>query len=167
MIRENQRLYIVNTDATSVLRQPDGYCLRSSTNIWWRDKLASWCWDLMHKLRALEPYSFSETIYTYTPSQQKEITDRLMEGIDLVFRRGEDIENYCIVLGDDDFSEMMQSPPMSRMMTFATTNIRYQNSHGHRLEYYGLPVHVIPNISGAALIPKVIVEKDKPKLGAS
>ena len=163
MIQANQRLAIATISSTSFFRQPEGYRMRASTGIWWRDKLASWCWTLLHKLRAIEPYGFHENVYTYTPSQQKEITSRLMEGIDQVFRRGGDIADYCIVLGGNDFSEMMNSEAIRNMVTLATSEVRYQTRDGYRLEYRGLPVHVVPNVSGAAVFPKVIVEKVVPK----
>ena len=163
MIQANQRLAIAKISSTSFFRQPEGYRMRSSTGVWWRDKLASWCWTLLHKLRAIEPYGFNEKVYTYTTSQQQEITNRLMEGIDQVFQSGADIADYCIVLGGDDFSEMMNSEALRNMVTLSTNEIPYRTRGGYCLEYRGLPVHVVPNVRGAAVFPKVIVEKVVPK----
>jgi hypothetical protein len=159
MIRENQRFHVSRLLRDTVLRQPEGYKMKKSTGIWWRDKLAAMCWRLLHKLSAVEQYFFHEKIYTYTPSVQKEITGRIMEGINEVFYRGNNIEDYCIVMGAEDFAELMSSDPIRQTMTFSTEQLRYQDSSGYRLDYHGLPVHVVPNVGGAAVFPKVIVEK--------
>lgn len=166
MIRENQRLFISKLDVATLFRQPDGYRMKTSTGSWWRDKLASWCWKLLHRLRAVEQYGFSEKMYTYTPAMQQEITKRLMEGINEIFRRDGDPDDYCLVLGAEDFSEMLDSEAIRNNMTIATSDIHYVRN-GYKMSFRGLPVHVVPGVSGTAVIPKVIVEKEVPaRLGA-
>jgi len=159
MIRENQSFYVSKLQSSDVIRQPEGYMMKKPCGVWWRDKLAGLCWRLLHKLSAVEQYFFHEKIYTYTPSVQKEITGRLMEGINEVFYMRHKIEDYCIVMGAEDFAELMSSDPIRQTMTFSTERIGYQDRSGYRLDYQGLPVHVVPNVGGAAVFPKIIVEK--------
>jgi hypothetical protein len=158
MIKANQRIAIMNLKASNIVRRPEGYIMRRSGLSWWRGKLASWCWRLLHKLRAVEQYWYTETVYVYELAHQKQITERFMSGIDEVFKRGHDVNDYCMVMGAADFSEMLQSEPLRQHMILATQEINYQRD-GYRMRFMGLPIHVVPGIEGMAVFPKVIVEK--------
>jgi hypothetical protein len=64
-----------------------------------------------------------------------------------------------MVMGAQDFMELMDSEAIRHHMTFSMQEVHYQKPGGYKLKYAGLPVHVVPGLGGHAIIPKVIVEK--------
>lgn len=144
---------------TSVRRRPEGYRIKHTTGIWWRDKLGSLLWKLLHKIGALEQYWFNEKIYHYGAEQQGKIADLIEEQILQVIDRHGRVEDHCIVLGGKDFADIMRSYEPFGLITVGAGRMSFGFASGYRCELRGLPVHVVPYLRGVAVLPKVIVEK--------
>ena len=159
MMQPGDAIWISKLDTRSYTLCPEGYRMKRPTKGWWRGKLAAWCWRMLHRLNAVEQFAYTEKVYRYTKDHQEDITKRFISGMNQILRRGDDPEDYCFVLGAEDFAEMMDSEPVRQMLMFSMQEIRYQNGNGYRANYQNLPVHVVPGVVGTAAIPKVIVEK--------
>ena len=159
MMQPGDAIRISRLDTRSYTLYPEGYRMKRPTKGWWRGKLAAWCWRMLHRLNAVEQFAYTEKVYRYTKDHQEDITKRFISGMNQILRRGDDPEDYCFVLGAEDFAEMMDSEPIRQMLMFSMQEIRYQNGSGYRASYHGIPVHVVPGVGGMAAIPKVIVEK--------
>jgi hypothetical protein len=121
--------------------------------------LARFCWWALHKLKALEPFFESTKIYTYTEADQEKVSERVHFAACEILDRELNPEDYAVVMGAHDFAELAQELDMPGYITVTAGEWRKQTYGGYVAHLYGLPVHVVAGLSGAALIPKVIIEK--------
>jgi hypothetical protein len=150
-------LNLVSFEPETVWNRPEGWRMKSALKGWWRNKLAALCWHILHKLHAVEAFQYSEKIYRYGDTEQGKVTDLILKSVDAVLRHRGVPEDYCIVLGAKEFSELMRDMPIHEGFTVPAGRICRANNV-YRDEFRGLPVHVVPHLSGVAVLPKVIVE---------
>jgi hypothetical protein len=143
-----------------LFRQPEGYRRKKPSGIWWRDKLSSWCWKLLHRLRTVEQFGFTEKVYDYGPAEQGKVTERIVKAINELYKGDAKPDDYCIVMGAIDFRDLMGDPVIIRegYYTVPAGEIGY-STRGYRGRFMDLPVHVVANLSGVALIPRVLIER--------
>lgn len=126
--------------------------------------LARLAWKLLHKLNALDIYSEKVTTWHYSKARATELADRIMEMRDDLERYYEDPDRYAVVMGQNDFMELMHAPFMREEMVYIA-RINHCSSP-YRGIVRGLPVHVVPWLAGMAVLPKVVIEtKTKDDLG--
>ena len=126
-------------------------------------KDASWfarmLWRILEKMKALDPYSETVRTWTYSKPQRQ----NLMEAIQLATYEFNALYNRdaVLVIGGKDFAELTGSPAFCSMMRFDTGDFYYEDVDGFTKRILGVPVHVVPNMKGFAVIPKHIVVKRK------
>jgi hypothetical protein len=144
-----------------IWNKPIGWKMKTPASpIRWRRKAAEMCWHILNKLGAVSQFMYSEKVYTYGIKEQKEITAELFEMVGAILDGNERVEDYCIVLGGKEFGELMGCYESFELVTVPMGDVWYQRD-GYKARFQGIPIHVVPSVSGAAAIPKVIVEKRK------
>jgi hypothetical protein len=151
-------LNLVSFEPETVWNRPEGWWMKSALKGWWRNKLAALCWHILHKLHAVEPFRYSEKFYSYGDAEQGSVTELILKSVDSALRHRAVPEDYCIVLGAKEFSELMRDMPIHDHLTVPAGRI-CRVRDGYREEFRGLPVHVVPRLSGVAVLPKVIIEE--------
>lgn len=154
-----QTLHLVNQHSIQDWRQPEGYRVKCEIKSWWRSRVARWCWRLLHKLNAVEQYGFYETVYSYGPAEQDAVGSMIERGILELIDQGRNVEDYSIVLGAQDFAELVKGFTPQDLITVPSSRLTFRGRGSYRAEFRGLPVHVVPNLSGLAILPKVIIEQ--------
>lgn len=159
-------LRFAQLETTEVWNRPEGWKIKSTPSpVWWRRKLADLCWKVLFKLDALEQFSYSVKSYTYGKKEQDKLTKHVLENINEVIMSVESqyelINNYCIVIGEEDYMELMGTYESFRYNINVPSGEFFVGRGGYRTVFCGVPIHVVPYASGIAAIPKVIVEKRK------
>lgn len=138
--------------------QPEGYRVHTKTN-GWRGWVSKHLWTLLHRLKALEPYYAAVETVTIEPKHHGKIVELVHEGILDVLESGRRLQDFALVIGAKEFRDIVGdigSP--NRALTFPLdTEFRRANPYPHR--FRDIPVHVLPYVSGAALIEKKIIEE--------
>jgi len=151
------------TRSTAILK-PEGYRFFKPKKYGW---LARLLWRGLEKLHALEQYTTLIETYSYTQQNQEDLTKAIMGHIDYLLRDGCKIEDYAFIVGGETYYELTNTMlrNSANVMRFPAGNIRFNNydDEGTRYvyEFRGIPVHVVPNMSGIAAVPKVLIEKKK------
>lgn len=160
-MRRDIHLRFMQIDRSEIVRQPDGWRMRARLT-GWRGRLARLLWRALGRLRALEPFMYSETVYTYAKPQQDELTELFYQQIGEIADRGGNPHDYCLVIGGEEFSRIVKGyhDLSAKGLVVPLGDIWYQRADGYRTDYSGLPVHVVGWLRGVAVIPKVIVEKE-------
>lgn len=144
--------------------EPEGYKLFSKPKSAWKGWLAKQLWKVLMKLGALEQYwTFTET-YSYTHKHQEVVTKAILKHIDYLLDGGEKIEDYSIIIGGSTFYELTDLMIRNGLMSFPLGAVRFGNDDGesrYMYEFRGIPIHVVPHMEGIAIVPKVLIEKDK------
>lgn len=159
-----QSVYFVTTnEALRYVRRPGYRVLNNKTGPWLRRFLIRKMWSWLHNCGALEQYFTEHETYEFTRDQQREILDRVMVNIRAVYERGEDISEHAILCGAKDFMEITSAAVTQHMpiQTTVSLDTARQTTEGfvYRGRHQGLLVHVVPNMEGIILVPKVAIEK--------
>lgn len=113
----------------------------------------------------MEQFSYSVKSYTYGKEEQDKLTKHVLENINEVILSVESqydlINNYCIVIGERDYMELMGTHESFRYNIEVPLGDVFVGRGGYRTMFRGVPIHVVPYASGIAAIPRVIVEKRK------
>ena len=91
----------------------------------------------------------SYCLFTY--NQEKYIESAILE----LISHNEDYRNYVLVIGVEDFYNLTNINIHSISLPL---NEYRNNKNGYITRYENMSVHVVRNMSGFALIPKVVVE---------
>lgn len=127
---------------------------------------AGWFARFLHarlkKWGLLEPYMITVTRWTFYPEarEAKPLMDRILDAVDqydmLRVMDGEAV----IIMGTKDFRELAGCPEIRNYMCFDVGPVGVNDSYrGRRVA--GIPIHVIPNVEGFAVVPKVLVERTR------
>jgi hypothetical protein len=120
--------------------------------------LARLCWKVLHRIGALSPYEEKIHTYTFHESVQERLTDRVMFAADAIMREDRRPEDYAVVMGEPELREVWREMEMTgSFITMRTRDYRYSNYRG---SVVGLNIHAVAGLSGLALIPKVLIEKN-------
>src|SRR3989304_50061 len=125
------RLDLVSYTPAEVWRRPEGWRMKAKSAGWWRDKVAALCWRILHRLKAVEAFQYTETIYRYGEVEQGVVTDLVKKGICTVLDQGRDPNDYCIVVGAKDFSEIMRDMPVLEGLCVPASSF-YCGQNGYR-----------------------------------
>lgn len=154
-------LTFVRMNTTDVLMQPEGWRVKTALKWWPRRALASLCWYILHKLRAVDQYACTVKTYHYGDVASGKVRELVFESISEVLNRDENPSDYCIVIGGKEFAEIMSDEVCYRsFITVPSGEFSYRRN-GYRTRYLDIPVHVVAGLTGVAAIPKVIVEARK------
>jgi hypothetical protein len=152
-IQAGQSLHFVRLDNEIVYRETPYMLRKEPKRFAW---LARLCWKLLHRLNALEMYSEKVVRWTYTKEAQETLTKMVMKMGDFLWEAADDPERYVVVCGAEDFHEALRSPEMRHEMVFSIGP--FGSDRPYR-RMFNMDVHVVPYLSGIAVIPRVVVEK--------
>jgi hypothetical protein len=122
-------------------------------------KAPSWIVKLLLKYKILTPHWDNIETWTFDPYEQKALHEVMYKCME------QDIEHVIegkavFIIGGKEFAELTGSPIFRQVMKF--TSLDYIRNHPYRgPEIYGFPIHVIPHMTGVALIPTVLIERQK------
>lgn len=121
--------------------------------------VAKAAWWLLGKLKALRP--FSETVYRwdYVPHKQAALHEAMLDAVDRDLRYVAD-GKAVFIIGGATFSELVNAPAFRDQMRFMTGPFGMQDPYyGRRM--FDVPIHVVPNMTGLAVVPRAIIETRK------
>lgn len=140
-------------------REVEGYrCYIGPTGSrlrWW---LARKAWQWLQDSGALVPYLTTDEVYEFSDSAQKEILGRTEEAVRAVLERGERLEDYALLVGAADFRDLTGAV-FEDHYSFRMEHTSGFVAGGYRAAFRGVMVHVVPNMAGVVVVPKVAVEK--------
>jgi hypothetical protein len=61
------------------------------------------------------------------------------------------------IIGGATFSELVSAPEFRDQMRFVTGPFG-MNDHYHGRRMFDIPIHVVPNMTGVAVVPRVLIE---------
>ena len=121
--------------------------------------LARMCWNVLHKIGALEVYEERIETYTFDSCIQERITDQVFFAAKAIMERGGRPEDYAVVMGEHELRSIWSEVEMNRsFITMRTLDYRYSGYRGNSV--MGLDVHAVAGLEGVAMIPKVLIEKN-------
>lgn len=116
-------------------------------------------WRLLEWLGVLSPYMETVRRWDYVPSEQRALHEAMLEAADHDLRNVAD-GKAVFIIGGATFSELTNAPAFRDNMRFVTGSFGINDPyHGRRM--CDIPVHVVPRMVGLALVPAVIVERQK------
>ena len=113
-------------------------------------------WWALKKLGVLEPYFETLRTWNYVPHDQSD----LMEAVAKAY--GERLDYVAdgeavFIMGGSTFAELSGAPAFQNMMAFDAGPFGRHDSYGGR-RIFNIPIHVVPNMTGMALVPRVLIE---------
>jgi hypothetical protein len=121
--------------------------------------LARCAWWLLGKLKALDPYYESVRSWTYVPHEQAALHEAMLKAVDYDLRYIYEGKAVFIV-GGATFSELVGAPAFRDQMRFVTGPFSLDDGYrGRRM--FDIPIHVVPNMTGFAVVPRVVIETKK------
>lgn len=146
---------VLNTEY--VFHNPAGYKMEVSQKLgWFKRKFAGFARRWLKNNGCLEQYALKTPVYTWGKDQEEQIFPKVQNGIERIVCRDEDPDNYALVCGAKTFSDLTEAPLINyHAAIFNGPKVTY----GYKGMVYGLPVHVVPELEGVALIPKVVIER--------
>lgn len=118
--------------------------------------LARAAWWLLNKLKALEPYFETVRTWTYVPHEQAPLHEAMLKAVDYDLRYVAD-DKAVFIIGGATFSELVGAPAFQEQMRFSTGPFGMNDPYrGRRM--FDIPIHVVPNMTGMAIVPRVIIE---------
>ena len=138
--------------------------------------LARLCWHILGRIGALVPFDEKVHVLTYTHDAQKRVSTRMMHAVTDILKMGGEPELYAAVMGADEFAELCWDQEANHSMVhFRVRTERFgyipsrdeddpEGYHGYRASYHGISVHVVPFLSGVAMIPKVVIEMPRSRM---
>lgn len=131
--------------------------------------LADLLWRALHGMGALREHYHSEQVRTfrYTEAHETEVRNAISEAAYLAGKSHLLMEDCAILIGNDDFCQMLQSTDPQSTQAF---NIMVRMNHAqyagqwhdgprYQTTYYDLPVHVLPTMRGVIVVPRVLIER--------
>lgn len=121
--------------------------------------IARAAWWLLGKLKALDPYFEKVHRWEYVPHQQAALHEAMLKAVDHDLRYVAD-GKAVFIIGGATFSELVSAPAFRDQMLFMTGPFAMSDGyHGRRM--FDIPIHVVPNMTGMAVVPRAIVEVQK------
>ena len=119
-------------------------------------------WKALDWLGGLEQFYTTEKHLVYTDHQQKQVAELIGKHLlDNVISPGYSIDDYVVIMGEVEFSEVMKTKAdYGQYLMLSAGEINFEHD-GYRGRILGCPVMVVAGLSGVAVIPRVIVEKEK------
>lgn len=151
-------LHFAQIDEEIDLRRPEGWRMRV-TLTGWRRVVADAAMRLLNWLGAVESFWYEARVYRYGPAEQEAVSAMLFKQIDAAMsrRRGYwEPGEWVIVIGGKEFAEIAQGYVGHNVESFPMA--QFERGGPYRQSFAGLPVHVVPHLSGAAVLPKAIIE---------
>lgn len=152
-IRPEQRVQFARLDRDIFLRETPYMLRKEPKRHAWLSRL---CWKILHRLNALEMYSETVETFNYTKEDQKTLTKMVMSIGDFLWEAADDPERYVVICGAMEFQEAIRSPELHHALAFQIgpfgTNRPYRRM-------FNMDVHVVPYLSGIAVVPRVVIEK--------
>jgi len=152
------RINPISLQDIRVEREAPGYHFLSEKAGWF----ARFLHRRLEKWGLLEPYMITEQQWTFYPEarEAKSLMDRILDAVDQydILRIMDD--EALIIMGTKDFRELAGCPEIRNYMRFDVGPVGVNDPYrGRRIA--GIPIHVIPNVEGFAVIPKVLVERTR------
>lgn len=115
-------------------------------------------WRRLFKLRVMDIVNTKIYSFNYTINQQQELADRLSDQVLSMLNNNYALEQLAIIVGLQQFEELVDQKIKSdqHIRTYCG---EFQFGLNGRVTYCDLPIHVIPQIDGIAVIPKIVVER--------
>lgn len=158
--RVDKRIVYCPMVIENIWQQPEGYYFREGTGSWFKDKISLLCWRLLHKIGALRQFGYYEKLIRYNEPEQEKLTDLVHDSIIHILNRDLDPDDFAIVVGAKEFSEIVGEAADFPSYITMPARTYYKGGRGYRAEFENIPIHVVQSISGAAVIPKVLIEKE-------
>jgi hypothetical protein len=120
----------------------------------WYIRLAFW---MLTKQQVISTHWEAIETWTYVPAKQNDLHTVIMNCI----RQDIDYVNEgkaVFLIGGKDFSELAGSPVFREVTTFSTGPFHRNDPYRGR-QIYGFPIHVVPHMTGVALVPRVLIEQ--------
>ena len=122
--------------------------------------ISRFLWWVLKKMRRLQPYSETVRTWAYVPHQQDELHNAMLKALEEARFDMHDVydDNLVFLIGGQDFSSLAAAPAFGRQMMFETGPFGMQSPYyGRRM--FDIPIHVVPNMMGLAVVPRAIIEK--------
>jgi hypothetical protein len=119
--------------------------------------IARAAWWLLEKMDALEPYFEKVSKWTFVPHEQRDLIKAMQKAVDYDMRYIRD-GKAVFIIGGKTFSELTGSPAFRDQMRFVAGNFTTEDPYRGR-QIFGVPVHVVPNMVGMAVVPRAIIER--------
>lgn len=130
--------------AHSVMYDPPAYRYLSLPR-GWRQRVADWCWRLLHRLECLDDATYERyTTETVTFNPANVIESILKQRMECM--RDWDTMPTQIILGDEDFAQFRMEAGRTGLMQFT------MDGHG-RQEFNGMRIVVVPWMRGVVVVP--------------
>lgn len=149
----DQTVAICDMSSSAVYRETPFRLKKDPKRFRW---LTTLMWWTLGKLNALEPFLEKIETWTYTPQKAEPINKALEGSLTGILRAGRSIDDFAFVMGAKEFQELTACSSFREEMTFNTGEFRWND--GYRCRRFGVPIHVVPTLSGIAAIPKVVIE---------
>lgn len=114
--------------------------------------VANVAWRVLNRLRALEPFYHPLETYSYTPDLQMKVTDAIIKHAENI-RSKSDLARAVAIMGAADFQELTHIHLTDRT-SLLTGEIRVSENNNGKImtTYRNIPIQVIPNLKGVAVI---------------
>lgn len=118
--------------------------------------IARAAWWLLKKRRALTPFVETTRTWTFYPHHQQPLHDAMLKACDsdLPFIRD---GKAVFIIGGRTFQELTNAPAFKNTVTFECCPFKSEDPYYGR-RAFNIPVHVVPNMVGMALVPRVLIE---------
>lgn len=119
--------------------------------------IARAAWWLLQKMKALQIYHETIRTWTYEPHKQQALHEAMLTAADGDLRyiyEGKAV----FIIGGQEFSELTNAPVFREEMMFRTGPFGFQDAYRGR-QIFNIPIHVVPHMTGMAVIPKVLIER--------
>lgn len=130
----------------------NGWTLSKKAKCWY---LAKFCWWILRKIKGLAPVIYDDVKYHRTRFNGQDIIEKIFKANRQLQIFALNPDKYVLILGAQTFAEMINTNP----------DIRHQFQFEAEIEYTGrlylTKVHVIPDLEGFAMIPKVVLEEKR------
>lgn len=121
--------------------------------------IARAAWWVLNKLKALEPFYEKVQRWEYVPHKQAALHEAMLAAIDhdlrFVYER-----KAVFIIGGKTFSELVGAPAFRERMMFMTGEF-FMGSNPYAGQMFDIPIHVVPNMVGMAVVPRVIIETER------
>lgn len=113
-------------------------------------------WWALKRLKALKPYFQIVSKWTYVPHEQAALHEAMLKAVDYDLRFVAD-GKAVFIIGGKTFSDLVSAPAFRDQMVFATGPFGMDDGYrGRRM--FDIPIHIIPNMIGMAVVPRVLIE---------
>lgn len=142
-----------------IIDYPEGYKIRSRTGSQIKDTIAKWMWRALLRMRALEPFGVPMKRIRYGEAEQEKVSDLIHDQLIHLLDRDQDPEDYALLVGAKEFAEIIGDPMDFCQHITVPARTYFRMRDGYKAEFDGIPIHVVQSMSGAVVVPKVLIEK--------